>query len=210
MRAEARHSGMAAAPSGLLTVDGLWAAGSVSWALAALTSGHVGSPVGVTVVALNLVVAVLFVRREGARAVAPWWQALLAAGCVVMGAVALAQAPEPAAFPWWASGVFALAGVGAIWSLWTLGRSFSVLPARRTIVASGPYRLVRHPVYACELLMVAACCAAGGGWRAYWPLALTLLLVVVRIGLEERLLACAPAYRAYCAEVPRRLVLGVW
>lgn len=202
------HAGGSA--GGLLPVDALWAGGSLSWGVAAVVGGHAGSLVGATVVALNGVVALLFLRRERARQLAPWWQALLAAACVAMGAVALAQAPPPATFPWWASLLFAAGGAGAMLSLWTLGRSFSVLPARRSIVVRGPYRLVRHPAYACELVMVAACCAAGGGWLSYWPLALSFALVVLRIHLEERLLRRSARYRRYCAQVPQRLLIAVW
>ncbi len=194
----------------LLPIDALWAGGCFSWAFAAVIGGHARSLVGATVVSLNLVVAVLFLRRERALEQASWPQALLAGMCVAMGAVALAQAPAAEAFPAWASGLFALGGIGAVGSLRTLGRSFSVLPARRKLVHAGPYRWVRHPAYSCELLMVAACCAAGGSWRGYWPLLLTLPLLMLRIRLEERLLGRTPSYANYRRAVRYRLLPGVW
>jgi protein-S-isoprenylcysteine O-methyltransferase Ste14 len=39
----------------------------------------------------------------------------------------------------------------ACYTLRTLGRSFSIMPQARTLVRSGPYRLIRHPLYVGEL-----------------------------------------------------------
>ena len=39
----------------------------------------------------------------------------------------------------------------SIFSLASLGRSFSIIPQARKLVKSGPYRLVRHPIYVGEL-----------------------------------------------------------
>jgi protein-S-isoprenylcysteine O-methyltransferase Ste14 len=48
-----------------------------------------------------------------------------------------------------------LAGmVFSIISLATLGRSFGILPEARELVTHGPYRLIRHPLYLGEVLMV--------------------------------------------------------
>ena len=35
----------------------------------------------------------------------------------------------------------------SVWGIWTLGRSFGVLVAVRTVKVRGPYRFVRHPIY---------------------------------------------------------------
>lgn len=101
---------------------------------------------------------------------------------------------------------FAVGALITCWALATLGRSFAVLPAPRRVVAAGPYRLVRHPAYAGELVMWAAACAT-----LRWPVAVPLALagaaaLVVRIRAEERVLGADPAYRAYAATVRGRLV----
>jgi protein-S-isoprenylcysteine O-methyltransferase Ste14 len=48
-----------------------------------------------------------------------------------------------------------------VWGMWSLRRSFSITVEARELVTSGPYRWLRHPVYAGELLTSAAVTA----WR---------------------------------------------
>jgi len=38
-----------------------------------------------------------------------------------------------------------------LWALWSLGSSFAVAPAARKLIMSGPYRYLRHPMYAGEI-----------------------------------------------------------
>jgi protein-S-isoprenylcysteine O-methyltransferase Ste14 len=88
----------------------------------------------------------------------------------------------------------------AIW----LGRGFSVLPQARQLTVSGPYRIVRHPLYLAEMI------ATLGVMLLYrQPLALgialvTLALQLARMHYEERVLSAAyPAYREYMARTAR-------
>ena len=85
------------------------------------------------------------------------------------------------------------------------------LRERQTVVRTGPYRLVRHPMYTGVLLGTAAMPLALGSYLAalfILPIGLTL---VVRILAEERFLRGGlPGYAAYMRETRRRLVPGVW
>lgn len=79
------------------------------------------------------------------------------------------------------------------------------------VVSTGPYRLVRHPMYVgvC-LLAVAAPLALGALW-ALVPGALLVLTFVYRTWQEDRLLrAGLEGYAEYAGRVRYRLVPGVW
>lgn len=97
--------------------------------------------------------------------------------------------------------LFTLAGtLLAIWSLWHLGRSFSLLPQARTLVTTGPYRYVRHPIYLGGLLITVAEVWLRFSWIT---VALNIVFVVaqvVRMRYEEMVLAqTLPDYGDYRA-----------
>ena len=79
------------------------------------------------------------------------------------------------------------------------------------VVTTGPYSLVRHPMYAGAGLLVMVTPIALGSWVAI-PLAIGLMLViVVRLREEEKLLAERLAgYAEYCSEVRHRLIPFIW
>jgi len=105
--------------------------------------------------------------------------------------------------------VFAAGAALTGWSLAALGRSFAILPAHRPVVTRGPYRLVRHPVYAGELVMWCAACATVG-WLPGLALACAGVAALgIRIHAEERELRVDPAYVAYARRVPDRLLPGL-
>ncbi len=83
--------------------------------------------------------------------------------------------------------------------------------AGQRVVSTGPYRHVRHPMYAGALLLMAATPLALGSLVAF-PLVLPLVAVIVlRLLDEEAALAKElPGYDAYRREVRFRLVPGVW
>ncbi len=100
-----------------------------------------------------------------------------------------------------------------IWARLTFGlRSFRAVadPGVGQLVTSGPYRFLRHPIYAAVLyFMVAA--AASHSDAANWLLVSTAVAgIVVRVIVEERLLTSRyPAYAAYILRT-RRLIPFVW
>jgi protein-S-isoprenylcysteine O-methyltransferase Ste14 len=81
----------------------------------------------------------------------------------------------------------------------------------QTVISTGPYAAVRHPMYASQLVMLPALMLALGSW---WSAALTLSIIVplvLRIRNEEDVLRRNLAgYVEYCEKVRYRLIPGIW
>jgi protein-S-isoprenylcysteine O-methyltransferase Ste14 len=91
------------------------------------------------------------------------------------------------------------------------GRSRIQSERGHTVVQHGPYRFVRHPLYASRIVSIAGLALTLGSWIALVPAVLNALLLVVRTSLEDRLLTTElPGYREYAQHVPARLVPGLW
>lgn len=94
-----------------------------------------------------------------------------------------------------------------VWCVWWLGRSFSIMAQARRLVTSGPYRLVRHPLYACEAIILAGIILRNPAWPTLVIAAIGLSFQYRRILNEERVLSATfPEYASYAKRVP---MLGV-
>jgi protein-S-isoprenylcysteine O-methyltransferase Ste14 len=79
------------------------------------------------------------------------------------------------------------------------------------VVSTGPYAIVRHPMYAGALVMLIGVPLALGSWWAFVPVSVLAAVIVWRLLDEETLLARELAgYDDYRRKVRRRLVPGVW
>ena len=79
------------------------------------------------------------------------------------------------------------------------------------VISSGPYSLVRHPMYAGASLLLLFAPLALGSWVAIpfpWPL---ILVVAVRALEEEKFLTKSlNGYAEYCQKVRYRLIPFIW
>jgi protein-S-isoprenylcysteine O-methyltransferase Ste14 len=79
------------------------------------------------------------------------------------------------------------------------------------VITTGPYAIVRHPMYMGTLLMYLASPLALGSWWALLPALLIIPILVARIRNEEQVLERElPGYPEYSRRVHRRLFPGLW
>ena len=79
------------------------------------------------------------------------------------------------------------------------------------VVATGPYRYVRHPMYAMMFLMWPGVALLLGSWWALLPAVVIVVVFVIRTALEDKTLqAGLPGYTEYAQHTRYRLVPGVW
>ncbi|KAF9058544.1 hypothetical protein BDP27DRAFT_1372432 [Rhodocollybia butyracea] len=113
--------------------------------------------------------------------------------------------------------------VGVLGSAWalrvilrTLDKQFHFIgPRERSeLVSSGPFAIVRHPLYSSALVNLSFLSVAFWSWTPLVSLVLCLGAFVYKIPIEERLMiedrAMGPAYVAYTKKVPYRLIPYIW
>jgi protein-S-isoprenylcysteine O-methyltransferase Ste14 len=98
----------------------------------------------------------------------------------------------------------------AVYGLLYLRRSLSIIPEARRLVTGGPYRLIRHPLYAAEILAACALILARPGLWATITIVPFIAVQMLRAHFEEGLLSRTfPEYAPYAAQT-RRLIPLVW
>ena len=99
------------------------------------------------------------------------------------------------------------------WVIWInryAGRTIRVEEGQ-TVVTTGPYRFVRHPMYAFTVVMFLFAPLALGSYVALPAFALLLPIYVLRILNEEKVLRAELAgYSEYCGKTRWRILPGVW
>jgi protein-S-isoprenylcysteine O-methyltransferase Ste14 len=81
----------------------------------------------------------------------------------------------------------------------------------QAVVDRGPYAIVRHPFYAADPLILVGAGLWLGSYAAVLFAIVPVLLMIVRLMLEERvLLKSLPGYDQYTKRVQRRLIPGIW
>ena len=81
----------------------------------------------------------------------------------------------------------------------------------QTVISTGPYALVRHPMYSAAMLMLLFTpLALGSYWALLAFVPLTLLIIPRLLNEEALLLHELPGYDEYCRKVRRRLIPRVW
>ena len=92
-----------------------------------------------------------------------------------------------------------------------LWRSFGLVPANRGIKTGGPYRFLRHPMYAAAIIFMAGTSLLLGSWYGFFMGLIFVAGIAFRAVQEERVLkAELPGYDEYMAQVKYRFIPYVW
>lgn len=104
-----------------------------------------------------------------------------------------------------AGSLFVIAGyIFAIYAISHLGRSFSILPESRKLVTSGPYRIIRHPLYLAEALGSLGVLISFASIAAAALVITQFALQIARTYYEERILSESfPEYKTYMKHTAR-------
>ncbi len=139
-------------------------------------------------------------------------------GPLLLGAVLLSVPNVPIPFlgerilpaaGWQFAVAATLTAAGLLISVWArryLGTNWSAtvtIKEDHELIASGPYALVRHPIYTGLLLAFVGSAMAIGEWRGVLAVALASLALWRKLRLEERWMRqqFGDAYQAYCRRV---------
>lgn len=119
--------------------------------------------------------------------------------------------------PLWLT-VVSLAAVLGCWLLmiWVISvnrfaASVIQIEAGQAVVSTGPYRMVRHPMYSVAIVMFLFIPLALGSYFALPAFAVLIPLLVLRLLNEEKVLGRElPGYAEYCLHTHFRLIPFVW
>jgi protein-S-isoprenylcysteine O-methyltransferase Ste14 len=155
----------------------------------------------------------------------PRWDRLIARGNRILEPIFLATAALDVGRFGWSTMPMIVRAIGtavvvaAIGVIWWCAAANHFLSARsriqsergHTVIQHGPYRFVRHPLYASRIVLIVGTALSLGSWIALVPAVVIAFLLVGRTSLEDRLLTTGlQGYREYAKHVPERLVPGLW
>jgi protein-S-isoprenylcysteine O-methyltransferase Ste14 len=159
----------------------------------------------------ELLVVVFTIFRRRAQVVDRAWTTRIVTALALVCPALLRPTDSGALVPDAASATILALGAGVVIAAkMTLGRSFGIAPANRGVVATGPYSIVRHPIYAGYLVThIAFLAAHATTWNAA-VLIVSDTCLIIRASFEERILSNDAQYRQYCHRVSWRLLPGVY
>jgi protein-S-isoprenylcysteine O-methyltransferase Ste14 len=170
-----------------------------------------GSPANLLLLPSEGLVILLILCRRSTTQVSPrvgdW---LIAWGATLAPLLVEPGSSWPAPLPTVGAVVMLVGMLVQVHAKLVLGRRLGLVPAHRGLTFSGPYRFVRHPMYAGYLIGHLGFCAVN---FSAWNLAMYALcyaLQLPRLLREERWLRGDPRYAQYMASVRYRLIPGVF
>lgn len=79
------------------------------------------------------------------------------------------------------------------------------------VITSGPYRIVRHPMYLAVIVLYISHCLALGSLFSLIPCAIVILTIILRIIHEDKMLQeQLEGYKEYAQKTRYKLIPGLW
>jgi protein-S-isoprenylcysteine O-methyltransferase Ste14 len=120
----------------------------------------------------------------------------------LMALVVLPTGEIPVEWRWISILLIATGQALSIVSLYRLGRSFSIMASARSLVTTGPYSVVRHPLYAAEAISATGLLISNWSWSALIVGVVHFAFQFRRMHNEEQVLRSEFAeYQEYAAKV---------
>ena len=121
----------------------------------------------------------------------------------------------PPAVQWAGCGLLLVALLFMYWTMRTNSFAAPVVKIQKdrgqAVITTGPYAIVRHPLYFGALFYIAGTSLVLGSWWGLTGVPILALLLGIRIGVEERTLRIGlEGYDDYARRVRWRLVPLVW
>jgi protein-S-isoprenylcysteine O-methyltransferase Ste14 len=185
----------------------------IYWSIAGFHAAYSATEItrlSILISLLNLTVGLLIIFRMPLIKAASTKALLISLPAFIAGGVLFKLAKPLIDWSLTVEILFTCGGAITIFSFLFLGKSFAILPGMRNVVSKGMYRLVRHPAYLGESLMVIACVISA---QTYWSILVFACFIpgiIIRIRAEEALLFESPYYAQYAKGVPRRLIPFIW
>jgi protein-S-isoprenylcysteine O-methyltransferase Ste14 len=160
---------------------------------------------------LCLLVVTMLIRRAPVRvSTRPlYWLVAFVASYYGFLTVSISVTGRPLAPTVLTDGLSMLSVLGDGYARVTLGRNIGFVPAQRRLVTSGPYRVVRHPIYSALFLAELCVVLENFSWVNLLLSLVFLALFVIKTLMEERFLSEDPDYAAYMEAVRYRWIPGV-
>ncbi len=165
-------------------------------------------------------------ERTQLKADVKTWDKLLAAvgslvhplGLLIVAALDKRYGWSPEVPLWLALAALTIGALGYLLSIWAAAvnrfyaRFVRIQKERgHTTITGGPYRYMRHPGYAGQIIYNLASALALGSLWTLIPGGLVAVLLIIRTALEDRtLLDELPGYADYAQQTRYRLLPGVW
>jgi protein-S-isoprenylcysteine O-methyltransferase Ste14 len=107
--------------------------------------------------------------------------------------------------------VFGLYSVFLVFKENTFTSAIIAVGAEQKLISTGPYAIVRHPMYAGAFIMLFGVPLSLASWWGLLPIIPMIVVIVARLLDEEKFLAKnLTGYEDYCNKVKYRLIPLVW